>query len=117
MTNPVALALRRTAVDLAELDQPWALIGGLAVSVRAEPRTTRDVDVMVAISSDPDAERLIVQLQQRGYRVMAILEQKAAPLRSDLCDHPHWKTQALRPIRVPLTRRRGRCTRSAPQAL
>lgn len=78
MTNPVALALRRTAVDLAELDQPWALIGGLAVSVRAEPRTTRDVDVMVAISSDPDAERLIFQLQQRGYRVMAILEQKAA---------------------------------------
>ena len=78
MTNPVAQALRQIAVDLAELGKPWALIGGLAVSVRAEPRTTRDVDVMVAIPSDPDAETLIFQLQQRGYRVMAILEQKTA---------------------------------------
>lgn len=29
--------------DLDQLRQRWALIGGLAVSVRSEPRTTRDI--------------------------------------------------------------------------
>lgn len=29
--------------------RPWAVVGGLAVSARAEPRTTRDVDLAVAV--------------------------------------------------------------------
>jgi hypothetical protein len=32
------------------------LVGGLAVSVRTEPRFTRDVDLVVAISDDHAAE-------------------------------------------------------------
>ena len=43
-------------------------MGGLAVSARAEPRTTRDVDIVVAVSNDADAERTVLALRQRGYR-------------------------------------------------
>jgi hypothetical protein len=48
--------LRRLASDLERLGVPWALIGGLAVGTRAEPRTTRDVDVVVSVAAQ--AERL-----------------------------------------------------------
>ena len=55
-------ALRRIVSDLEEAGKPWALVGGLAVSVRVEPRTTRDVDVAVAVAGDSEAEALV-----RGY--------------------------------------------------
>ncbi len=42
--TPVAIELRRARRLITEMRVPWALIGGLAVSVRAEPRFTRDVD-------------------------------------------------------------------------
>lgn len=64
-------AIRRITVDLHELDRRFALIGGLAVSVRAEPRFTRDVDFAVAVTDDKDAEKLVSQLQPVGYRVLA----------------------------------------------
>ena len=35
----------------------WALVGGLAVSARAEPRTSRDVDLAVHVANDPRAQR------------------------------------------------------------
>lgn len=67
-------ALRRLSRDLDTLGQRWALVGGLAVSARAEPRTTRDVDVTVAVAGDRDAESLVKQLVNRGYRVYRQLE-------------------------------------------
>lgn len=70
-------AIRRVVADLTALDRRFALIGGLAVSVRAEPRFTRDVDVAVAVASDEEAEALAHELQGRGYRVLAVVEQKA----------------------------------------
>lgn len=69
-------ALIRLEADLAELDLRWALIGGLAVSARAEPRTTRDLDVAVAVANDREAEKVIVALRDRGYRVDTVLEQE-----------------------------------------
>jgi hypothetical protein len=36
-----------------------ALVGGLAVSARTEPRFTRDADLAVAVASDAEAESLI----------------------------------------------------------
>lgn len=51
------------------------LVGGLAVSVRTEPRFTRDVDFCVAVASDADAEALIYSAQQLGYLVEDTLEQ------------------------------------------
>src|SRR5262249_34573948 len=48
----------------------------LAVSVRAEPRLTRDVDLAVTVRDDADAEGLVRALQARGYRVLVALEQE-----------------------------------------
>jgi hypothetical protein len=52
-------------------------VGGLAVSARTEPRFTRDIDLVVAVEGDRDAERLVHDLQSRGYRVRTIAEQEA----------------------------------------
>ncbi|WP_437683990.1 nucleotidyl transferase AbiEii/AbiGii toxin family protein [Sorangium sp. So ce131] len=76
--NPVEAALRRIAEDLGAAGGRWALIGGLAVSVRAEPRTTRDVDVCVQVRDDTEAEAIVYALQARGYRILSVLEQSSA---------------------------------------
>jgi hypothetical protein len=71
-------ALRAIAAELDRAGKPWALVGGLAVSARAEPRFTRDVDLAVAAADDREAEDLVRQLITSGYRVLATLEQEAA---------------------------------------
>jgi hypothetical protein len=53
-----------------------AIVGGLAVSARTEPRFTRDADVCVAVSDERDAESLVHLLQADGYRVLGLLEQE-----------------------------------------
>lgn len=72
---PLTAALRKIRDDLAELDVAYALVGGLAVSARAEPRLTRDVDLAVHAKDDAAAEHVIRQLIGRGYRVNATVEQ------------------------------------------
>lgn len=69
--------LRRVAADLEALDHGFALVGGLAVSTRAEPRFTRDADLAVAVRDDAESERLVHELSQRGFRVIAAVEQEA----------------------------------------
>jgi len=54
----------------------WALVGGIAVSVRAEPRFTRDVDLAVAVESDREAERLVGDLRGAGYEILETVEQE-----------------------------------------
>ena len=76
--NSLEAALRRIASDLDARGRRWALIGGLAVSARAEPRTTRDVDIVVEVLSDSDAESLVLDLQVSGFRVIAAIEQDSA---------------------------------------
>jgi hypothetical protein len=56
--NSLEAALRRVASELDARGRRWALVGGLAVSARAEPRTTRDVDIVVDVQDDADAEDL-----------------------------------------------------------
>jgi predicted nucleotidyltransferase len=68
-------ALQLIAEALRELDRPFALVGGLAVSARSEPRFTRDIDLAVAVSSDLVAEGLIADLVARGFRLRLSLEQ------------------------------------------
>ena len=51
-------ALRRIVSDLRALDRRFALVGGLAVSARTEPRLTRDADIAVFVTDDGDAESL-----------------------------------------------------------
>jgi hypothetical protein len=61
-------ALVRLSGDLRALGLRWALVGGLAVSIRAEPRTTQDLDISVAVSGDREAERITLDLKLRGYQ-------------------------------------------------
>jgi predicted nucleotidyltransferase len=63
--------------DLRRLNRPFAVIGGLAVSARTEPRFTRDIDLAVAVATDHEAERLARDLQAAGYRIAAMIEQEA----------------------------------------
>lgn len=69
--------LGRISTLLSDQHQPWALVGGLAVSVRTEPRFTRDLDLAVAVSDDHAAEALLHQLQRAGFLVLATVEQDA----------------------------------------
>lgn len=69
--------LATTLRDLAgALDYPWALVGGLAVSARTEPRLTRDIDIAIAVADDNEAETVVKDLTNGGYRIVAVVEQK-----------------------------------------
>lgn len=76
--NPVWPTLRHVLDALSGSGARVALVGGLAVGVRGEPRFTRDVDLAVAVSSDAEAEALVRDLLARGYRAFNALEQEAA---------------------------------------
>jgi len=73
----IEAALRQICADLTETRHSFALVGGLAVSARTEPRFTRDADVAVAVSSDAEAEALVRGLRARGYEIEAVVEQEA----------------------------------------
>ena len=51
--------LVRLDADLRELSSSWALVGGWAVAVRAEPRATKDFHIAVAVDSYAEAESLV----------------------------------------------------------
>lgn len=70
------VALRRLDADLWQAKVQWALVGGLAVSVRAEPRFTRDVDVVVAVDGDAGAEAVARSMMSNGYEMLATIEQE-----------------------------------------
>ncbi len=70
-------ALRGIVSELERRDRRFAVVGGLAVSARAEPRFTRDIDLALAVPDDAEAEALVRDLRGSGYRVIATLEQEA----------------------------------------
>lgn len=72
--NSLSEILSRAVSDLTALGRQFALVGGLAVSARTLPRFTRDVDLAVAVADDSDSERLVFELQARGYSVLATIE-------------------------------------------
>ena len=70
-------AIRQIHADLTAAQVSFALVGGLAVSARTEPRFTRDADLAVAVASDAEAEALIHRLRDRHYGIESIVEQDA----------------------------------------
>ncbi len=70
--------LRMVAADTQLIGARICLIGGLAVSLRAEPRLTRDVDLAVAVENDREAEETTRAMLACNYEVISSLEQKAA---------------------------------------
>ncbi len=75
--NRLARVLERLGADLDTLGAAWGRVGGLAVSTRAEPRFTRDLDVAVAVADDGAAEELVRGLMREGYQPATVLEQDA----------------------------------------
>lgn len=76
MSEPSPLAALDRAVSvLAALDVRFALVGGLAVSVRGEVRFTRDVDLAISVADDKEVERLVLELSAAGYTPRALVEQ------------------------------------------
>jgi hypothetical protein len=69
--------LRLVCSELRAAHVPFALVGGLAVSVRTEPRFTRDADLAVALATDAEAEALVHRLGSRGFGVHAVVEPEA----------------------------------------
>ncbi|MFL5365270.1 MAG: hypothetical protein ACJ781_07310, partial [Myxococcales bacterium] len=67
-------ALLHAVRELRRRRKRFALVGGLAVSVRGEVRTTRDVDIAVAVAGDEELEALVTDLAGSGYRVLATVE-------------------------------------------
>lgn len=83
-TAPVAAlgrTLQRTfARAVAEFGQagvPFAVVGGVAVGVRAEPRVTRDLDFALVVDSDAEAEQILHSLQARGFLIQSVFENAA----------------------------------------
>jgi nucleotidyltransferase AbiEii toxin of type IV toxin-antitoxin system len=74
--NAVERALR-DFLAARPVDVAVALVGGLAVSARAEPRFTRDLDFAISVANDDAATRYVFQLRRLGYEVVAALEQTA----------------------------------------
>lgn len=72
--NRLRATIERAFADLSANPHPWAVVGGLAVSSWAEPRTTRDLDVAVSVAGDREAEQLVWALLQVGYSVVAAAE-------------------------------------------
>jgi hypothetical protein len=50
-------------------------VGGLAVSARAIPRFTKDLDFAIAVRSDAEAEDVVRRLRVRDYQPVEVLEQ------------------------------------------
>ena len=71
----VDAVLRQAGTDLDAIGARWAVIGGLAVAFRAEPRFTKDVDLAVAVADDEEAEAIVNRLQVRGYALASLVEQ------------------------------------------
>jgi predicted nucleotidyltransferase len=87
---PLGIALRRISAGLQRASVSFALVGDLAVSVRVEPRFTRDIDLAVAVASDVEAEALVRALANEGWRVSAVVEQEAVGrLATVRLDAPH----------------------------
>lgn len=76
MASSVELALRRAVADLDALKVRWALIGGLAISIRSVPRFTKDLDFAIAVADDSEAESVVHRLCGRGYQPAEVLEQE-----------------------------------------
>ncbi len=91
MTTDLERCLDHVAACLVDQQRTWALVGGLAVALRANPRLTRDVDVAVAVADDADAESAVVDMLRAGYSVSAVVEHDpSGRLATVRLAHPDW---------------------------
>jgi len=73
-------ALRQICADLSTTRHPFALVGGLAVSARTEPRFTRDADIAVAVARSPrdsEAQAIAAVHQSRHRPALCVVGNRA----------------------------------------
>lgn len=75
--RPLDELFRRIVDDLNAMKARFALIGGLAISLRASPRATEDIDFSVVVDTDHAAETFTREIHGRGYIPLQVLENKA----------------------------------------
>ena len=68
-------SLSQVKTIFQNLEYPWALVGGLAVSTRCEPRFTNDLDLVISVASDEQAESLTFKLIKAGGSLEFALDQ------------------------------------------
>lgn len=77
--------LKRVADELGDLPVPFAVVGGLAVSVRCAMRATEDVDVAVPAEDDAEIDRIGRHFMASGHHLLMYLmkpsKQRTAVLR------------------------------------
>lgn len=73
-------ALSQAVQQLRAAPAVFALVGGLAVSVRAEPRFTTAADFAIAVADDSEAEAIVHGFLQAGYQMLAELEHETGRL-------------------------------------
>lgn len=71
--SALATLVRDITDRLSRESARFALVGGLAVSARTEPRFTRDVDLVVVANDDQESSSIIATLVP-PFRVLEILE-------------------------------------------
>ena len=69
--------LRRVIAQLQRQHAQFAVVGGLAVSARSEPRFTQGAALCVAAEADAEAEAVVHGLRAAGYELLALVEQDA----------------------------------------
>lgn len=67
--------MAQVAADLTSMSVGHCLVGGFAITVRCEPRFTRDLDFAVAVADDGEAEALVRALHGIGYTTYSTVEQ------------------------------------------
>lgn len=70
--------LKQAQEDIDSLGFQCALVGGFAVGLQVRPRMTKDVDFVVAVEEDAQAEALMRGLHKLGYGVVQLLEHEEA---------------------------------------
>ncbi len=71
-------SLGQIASELVRLGKRFAVVGGFGVSLRAEVRFTRDVDIALKVRDDGEVELLILELRAKRYDVIAVVEHDKA---------------------------------------
>lgn len=66
--------LKAVIADMNVASSNYALVGGVAVSSHVRPRSTKDVDLAVASSSDADSEALVRFFVGKGYQLVDVFE-------------------------------------------
>lgn len=65
--------LKKIIQDLKTLQANWALVGGLACSIYAEPRTTKDIDLVLALSEKAQLDEIVNKMLKLGYHNKQVL--------------------------------------------